>query len=158
MTSAFEADTFLGGESKLEVFNDSGIELPASQSEFNALLEIIESDQKVGFRYVEIVFVDEEEIVRVNKEFLQRDYITDIISFRYDDDPALNDAIEGTLYCCPPRIREQAKEFADNVKQEFLRVVVHGLIHLIGYDDQSEEEKKEMTRLENMYLSRIGEF
>ncbi|HCD51131.1 MAG TPA: rRNA maturation RNase YbeY, partial [Balneolaceae bacterium] len=49
-------------------------------------------------------------------------------------------------------------EFADNVKQEFLRVVVHGLIHLIGYDDQSEEEKKEMTRLENMYLSRIGEF
>lgn len=139
-------------DSPLQIFNTSGLDLPFKNDEAAFLLDLISKDQKSIFSFVELVYVDEAEISRINKEFLERDYVTDIISFRYDEDES-NQEIEGTLYCCAQRIAEQAKEFADSEKQEFLRVFVHGLIHLLGYDDQTQEEKSEMTRLENKYLS-----
>lgn len=139
-------------DSPLQIFNTSGLDLPFKNDEAAFLLDLISKDQKSIFSFVELVYVDEAEIVRINKEFLERDYVTDIISFRYDEDES-NQEIEGTLYCCAQRIAEQAKEFADSEKQEFLRVFVHGLIHLLGYNDQTPEEKSEMTRLENKYLS-----
>ena len=141
--------------SPIEIFNTSGLDLPFEESEAAFLLSEVSADQNCTFSFVEVVFVDEKEIVRINKEFLERDYVTDIISFRYDEDES-NQEIEGTLYCCAQRIQEQSKEFSDSAKEEFLRVIVHGLIHLVGYDDQTPEEKAEMTRLENTYLSKLG--
>ncbi len=142
-------------EHPLQIFNTSGLHLPFEESEAAYLLDAISKHQSCGYSFVELVFVDEDEIIRINKEFLDRDYITDIISFRYDETEN-NSEIEGTLYCCAQRIQEQASEYSDSTKQEFLRVVVHGLIHLIGYDDQTPEEKAEMTRLENHFLSLIN--
>tara|TARA_R110000868_G_scaffold304437_22_gene565424 strand:- start:150 stop:587 length:438 start_codon:yes stop_codon:yes gene_type:complete len=139
-------------EHPLEIFNTSGLELPFQDSEAAFLLDQISDQHGVAFSFVEIVFVDEQEIVRINEEYLKRDYITDIISFRYDDN-ATNLEIEGTLYCCSPRIKEQASEFSQSIKREFLRIIVHGLLHLTGYEDGSTKEKKEMTRLEDHFLS-----
>lgn len=106
------------------------------------------------FAEVELVYVHEEEIVRVNREFLQRDYVTDIISFRYDESES-NDEIEGSLVCCAPRITEQAGEFGQTEKEEFLRIFVHGMLHLIGYDDDTESKKNKMTELENYFLAKL---
>lgn len=139
-------------EHPLDIFNTSGLELPFQDSEAAFLLDQISEQEGVAFSFVEVAFVDESEIVRINKEFLQRDYITDIISFRYDEN-ATNLEIEGTLYCCAPRILEQALEFNQPNKREFLRVIVHGLLHLCGYEDSTSKEKKEMTRLEDHFLS-----
>lgn len=136
---------------KLSVSNTSGTDIPIDQSSLTSLLEIVETEQPVKFSEVELVYVDEEEIIRINKEFLDHDYVTDIITFRYDEGPG-NNEIEATLYCCAPRIAEQSKEFNSGLENEFLRVFVHGLIHLAGYNDQTEEEKKKMTTLENRYL------
>ena len=138
----------------LQLFNTSGLDLPFEESEAAFLLDAICHHQSCQYSFVELVYVDEAEILRINKEFLERDYITDIISFRYDEDDS-NTEVEGTLYCCAQRIQEQAKEYSDSIRQEFLRVIIHGLIHLIGYDDQTPEEKAEMTRLENHFLSLI---
>ncbi len=137
--------------SVLQIFNEAGYPLPFDEPEALELLHLISTDQQCEFSFVEVAYVDEDEIIRVNKEFLSRDYVTDIISFRYDEDES-NQAIEGTLYCCAQRIQEQALELGELPKKEFLRVFVHGLIHLIGYDDQAEDEKTEMTRLEDKYL------
>ncbi|GAB5408943.1 MAG: rRNA maturation RNase YbeY [Balneolaceae bacterium] len=136
----------------LEIFNTSGLELPFQSSEAAFLLDTISKQEEVAFSFVEIAFVDENVIVQINKEFLQRDYITDIISFRYDENTS-NLEIEGTLYCCAPRIAEQATEFSQLPKREFLRIIVHGLLHLCGYEDSTPEEKKEMTRLEDHFLN-----
>jgi len=84
--------------------------------------------------------------------------VTDIISFRLDDENDDNNSdqsIEGTLYCCAPRIAEQSAEFDADTKTEFLRVIVHGLLHLTGYDDQTESDKEKMTSLENHYLQSL---
>lgn len=141
---------------KLEVFNPSGFHLPFHVDDIYSVLSVIENMEDVSYQSVEIVFVDEPGIVDINKKHLQRDYITDIISFRYDEDPS-NQHIEGTLYCCAPRISEQSREFETSESTEFLRVIIHGLIHLIGYDDQTDADKKRMTELENLYLDKISQ-
>ncbi len=136
----------------IQIFNTSGIEIPISESDAILILEQIQAYQNCTYESVELVYVDEVEITRINKEYLEHDFVTDIITFRLDDGVNLS-AIEGTIYCCAQRIKEQASEFDETVKDEFLRVMIHGLIHLLGYNDHTHEEKVEMTRLEDFFLN-----
>lgn len=138
--------------SNLQIFNESGVDVPLKASKIKPLLNHITAQEHCGFSFVELVYVDEKEIIRINKEHLQREYITDIISFRYDEDSS-NSKIEGTLYCCAPRIIEQAEELNEPITEEFLRIFIHGTLHLIGYKDSSPEEKIRMTELEDKYLA-----
>lgn len=140
----------------LQIFNTTTLNLPCEETDCIKVFELVAKHEQANFELVEVAYVDEQEIIRINKKFLNKDYITDIISFRYDEDES--DAnIEGTLYCCLPRIIDQAKEFNQSSDRECLRILTHGLLHLIGYDDQTGTEKKEMTRLEDLYLSMINE-
>jgi len=156
MKMNFPDPSEFSGDEKLEVFNPSELPLPFDEADIHSAMSEIEKNEEISYQAVEIVFVDEPGIVEINKEHLQRDYITDIITFRYDEDPS-NQHIEGTLYCCAPRISEQSKEFEASESTEFLRVMIHGLIHLIGYDDQTEADKNRMTELENLYLDKISQ-
>lgn len=131
------------------VINESGVNLPVEESSYRKLMQLIESKEDVQFLSIELVYVDEEEILRINTEYLSHDYVTDIITFSYHD---ASEPVEGTLFCCAPRIMEQSKEFETQPEDEFLRIFAHGLLHLAGYGDATEAEKKEMTRLENHYL------
>ena len=135
----------------IQIFNTSGIEIPITESDATFILEQIQIHQNCEYDNVELVYVDETEITRINREYLDHDYVTDIITFRLDDGID-NSAIEGTIYCCAQRITEQSSEFNQATKVEFLRVMIHGLIHLVGYNDQTNEEKKEMTHLEDHFL------
>jgi rRNA maturation RNase YbeY len=139
----------------LQLYIDCNESVPLSQNTATSVMQLLQDEESVQFEMIELVYVDEEEIVRINKEHLERDYITDIISFRYDDgvEKKDNSAIEGTLFCCAPRIKEQADEYGETQYLEFKRIFIHGLLHLIGYKDKSEEEKNSMTQLENKYLS-----
>ena len=139
----------------VEFHNTSGISIPIELSLIEKAVNFIEKEQSVQFSHLEVVYVDENEIVSINKEYLERGYVTDIISFRYDEDES-DQQIEGTLFCCAPRISEQSNELGTNKKEEFLRIIIHGLLHLCGYDDDTEDSKQEMTRLENRYLSVLG--
>lgn len=141
--------------SPLQFFNDSGESIPLTESTAKAILEIIAEQEQVTFSFVELVYVNEQEIVRINTEHLDRSYVTDTISFRYDDDaePSESAGIEGTLFCCAQRIKEQASEFNEPIEREFRRIFIHGLLHLIGYQDAEPEQKSEMSRLEDTYLA-----
>jgi len=118
------------------------------------VLSLVSEKEKRSFEFVEVVFVNENEIISVNKKFLDRDYVTDIISFHYTEEE--NASIEGTLYCCAPRIQEQADELNQPHKTEFFRIFIHGLLHLIGYEDQTPEEKLEMRNKEDFYLNLLA--
>lgn len=138
----------------IQVFNETDMDIPLSTSTFETVLSSLSKSEDCSFQFVEVVYVDEEEIVRINKEHLERNYVTDIITFRYDDS-ADNSAIEGTLFCCAPRIREQTKEFNESPKKEFLRIYIHGLLHLAGYEDKTDEQKQQMTAREDFYLDHV---
>lgn len=149
----------LPNETILSVANPSQFELPVHQESLEKLLRFIESGENVKFEFVELVYVNEDGIVEINQKYLERDYVTDIISFNYDEDESVdssNKGIEGTLYCCAPRIAEQSSELKSDPEQEFYRIFVHGLLHLAGYEDSSPEEKETMTRLENHYLELLS--
>lgn len=105
------------------------------------MLNAVSKHFEVDFELVEVVYVDEAEIQRINTEYLKHEYVTDIITFRLDEQQT-DSTIEGTIYCCAQRIFEQAEEFDQQPRTEFLRVLIHGLIHLNGYNDQTTEEKK----------------
>lgn len=140
-------------EPTLQSFNESSVNVPLDQPTAQKILSLIEVHEKVVYSFVELVYVDEEEIIRINNEHLDRDYVTDIISFRYDEESGGDQEIEGTLFCCAPRIKEQAQEFGESAEREFKRILIHGLLHLIGYNDQTEEEKRSMTELEDKYMA-----
>ena len=135
----------------VQIFNISGISIPIKESDAIFISRLVQAHQKCEFELIELVFVDEQEITRINNTYLNHNYVTDIITFRLDDGID-NSAIEGTIYCCAQRISEQASEFNQTKKDEFLRVMIHGFIHLIGYSDQTLEEKKTMTKLEDYFL------
>jgi len=143
------------GYSGIHLFNELELALPLSKDDFESLASCIAEEENCSFYLLEIVFVDRQTIIAVNKEHLEHDYITDIISFRYDRD-STDQAIEGTLYCCGPRILEQAKELGQSPEREFKRIVTHGLLHLAGYNDKTESQKKVMRAREDYYLDKLN--
>lgn len=134
----------------VHLYNPSGFILPFELSLPEKIRELIENQEGIRFRHLEVVYVDEHEIQQINFQYLEEDYITDIISFRYDENK--DDAIEGTLYCCAPRIAEQAAEYGTDQQEEFLRVFIHGLLHLSGYHDDTPEKRHKMSKREDHYL------
>ena len=85
----------------------------------------------------------------VNQQYLQHDYFTDIITFDYCE----GDKLSGDLFISVDTVKENAIEYGTEFKDELNRVIVHGVLHLIGYDDHTEEDIMEMRSKENYYLS-----
>lgn len=139
----------------LRLFNPSGFQLPVKKQNLRLILNTVESEENVKFSLVEVVFVNQNEIIRLNKEYLDRDYVTDIITFRYDEVDIGSTAIEGTMYCCAPRIAEQSAEYYSAQDEEFYRIFIHGLLHLVGYNDHDDTEKEKMKEKENHYLAQL---
>lgn len=140
-------------EPVIECFNPSGFDLPLSEEQIQQLTSSVCSGEEKDFLMIEAVYVDENEIISINQEYLDRSYITDIITFSYNEE---DEPLEGTLYMCAPRIAEQAGEFDQMLSKEFARILIHGVLHLCGYDDSDPVSKEHMSTLEDKYLSASG--
>lgn len=98
---------------------------------------------------ISVIFCSDPYILDVNLKYLGHDYYTDIITFDYCEGDRLN----GDLFISIDSVRENALHYKTEFADELNRVIVHGILHLIGYDDHTAEEKKEMRSKENYYLS-----
>ena len=98
---------------------------------------------------VNIIFCSDNYILDINQKYLQHDYFTDIITFDYCEGKTLS----GDLFISVDTVRENALFYGTEFDDELNRVIVHGLLHLIGYDDHSEEDQKTMRSKENYYLA-----
>ena len=85
---------------------------------------------------------------KINVEYLNHDTLTDVITFPYRED-----IIEGDIFISVERIKENAKTFGVKFEQELHRIMIHGVLHLMGYGDKNPTDKKRMTDKENIYLS-----
>ena len=97
---------------------------------------------------INVIFCSDNYILDVNMKYLQHDYFTDIITFDYCEGKVLS----GDLFISVDSVRENSIEFGTDFEEELHRVIVHGVLHLIGYDDHTEEDKKVMRQKENYYL------
>lgn len=98
---------------------------------------------------ISIIFCSDNYILDTNIKYLQHDYFTDIITFDY----CQGDVLSGDLFISVDSVRENSIYFKTKFDDELNRVIVHGLLHLIGYDDHTEDEQKQMRSKEDYYLS-----
>lgn len=110
---------------------------------------ILEEDKKVG--KINYIFCDDEYLLQVNKDFLQHDYYTDVITFDY----VKGKTISADIFVSLPRISDNATALNKDFKIEFMRVLAHGILHLCGYGDKSSEEIAIMRDKEDFYLSKF---
>ena len=114
---------------------------------------IIESE---GFDEGEInyIFCDDDYLLKVNQDYLDHDYYTDIITFDY----VKGKTISGDIFVSLPRILDNASTLSQNFESEFNRVLAHGILHLCGYKDKTEEEKSQMRAKEDFYINQFKNF
>ena len=103
--------------------------------------------KKVG--ELAFVFCSDEKILEINLNFLQHDYYTDIITFDYSE----GEVISGDIFISVERVLENAASHQVDYNTELLRVISHGVLHLIGFQDKEEKKKVEMTRNEDLCMS-----
>ncbi len=99
---------------------------------------------------INYIFCDDEYLLQVNKEYLQHDYYTDIITFDY----VKGKTISGDIFVSLPRIFDNAETLSKDFDSEFFRVLAHGILHLCGYKDKTDEEISEMRNKEDYYLNK----
>lgn len=108
---------------------------------------ISSENKKLG--EINYIFCDDEHLLQVNRDFLQHDYYTDVITFDY----VKGKTISADIFVSLPRISDNAKSLSKDFNSELLRVLAHGVLHLCGYKDKSEDEILEMRSKEDYYLS-----
>ena len=108
---------------------------------------------KKGFELDEInyIFVDDIYLHKMNMEYLQHDTYTDIITFDY----SVGKKLSADIYVSVDRIKENADNFSVDFYNELARVMIHGILHLMKFNDHTDEEKKEMRQQENLCLEKL---
>ncbi|MBP3254493.1 MAG: rRNA maturation RNase YbeY [Bacteroidales bacterium] len=97
---------------------------------------------------VSYLFTTDEKVLQINKQYLNHDFYTDIITFDYTE----NDTVNGDIFISTDRVRENAVTFNTTFDQELHRVIIHGVLHLIGFKDHSDKEQKIMRQKEDEAL------
>ncbi len=108
------------------------------------------SGKKVGD--VNIIFCNDPSILEINQQFLGHDYYTDIITFDYCE----GNTVSGELYISVDTVEANAQEYNETFRNEIHRVIIHGILHLLGYDDHSEEDIAQMREQEDLALDNLS--
>jgi probable rRNA maturation factor len=155
--------------SRFIIYSD-GEEFPQEkvQALEEAMTDFVQGDVPLS---IEFVFVDEEEIRRLNRELRNTDKVTDVLSFPSLDDIKGEDLYAedfpyeideegnlmiGSVAVCVKRAQEQAEEYGHSFERELHYLLVHGIMHCLGYDHMTDEEKAEMREKEEWVLGKLG--
>jgi probable rRNA maturation factor len=130
-------------------FNNIFIIIPARKRLKQYIITLFEK-QQVALFTLTYVFCSDKDILTINKEFLNHNEYTDIITFTLSD-PAR--PIEGEIYISIDRVKDNAKKLGVNTNKELHRVIFHGALHLCGYKDKNPVDKSKMTQAEDKYLN-----
>jgi len=108
-----------------------------------------------GFKLAELNFIlcSDEYLLRINKDFLQHDDYTDVITFDNAEEPKI---ILGDIFISLERIKENAVNFKSTTLEELCRIMIHGTLHLLGYKDKTKAAKTIMTAKEDFYLAKLS--
>ncbi|MEP5611325.1 MAG: rRNA maturation RNase YbeY [Cyclobacteriaceae bacterium] len=109
---------------------------------------VLEHQKKLGD--VNYIFCSDDHLLEINKTHLDHDYYTDIITF---DNSDTDDSLEADIFISIDRVRENAPLHGASFENELSRVLVHGLLHLLGYNDKTESDTKRMREKETAYIS-----
>ena len=100
---------------------------------------------------INFIFTSDKHLLKINKEYLSHKYFTDIITFNYCE----NDTVSGDVFISVETVKNNSSRFNVTFIEELHRVIIHGVLHLLGFDDQNDEEKVVIREKENYYLERL---
>ena len=131
-------------------YNSEGVRMPKiKKRDTSAWIKAVAASygRKVG--EIGYLFVDDEKILEVNREYLSHDYYTDVITFDYDED----DTVSGDIVISLDTVRSNAQLFGKTYEEELYRVIIHGILHLCGINDKGPGEREIMEAAENKALA-----
>lgn len=114
----------------------------------NWILEVIDQNCKIAGD-INFIVTNDKSLYEINLKYLNTDTYTDIITFSLSDE---DEIISGDIYLSIERIKENAKKYHVTVEEEFRRILIHGIFHLLGFNDSTANEKRKMRRMENNSL------
>ena len=118
---------------------------------YSSWLENVCIAENKTIEVINYIFCSDEYLLKINQEHLQHDFYTDVISFPFAKDP-----IEGDIFISIERVKENALTHKVDFFTELKRVMVHGILHFLGYDDKDEQDQKVMSNKEDFYLNQFN--
>ena len=134
---------------KIELYNNYQKEINFDFEKIIKDVETLNSNAEIA-----LILVDIDEIHKINKEYRHKDYPTDVISFESDDEEDEN--YRGEIFLCGDKVYEQAKLYEHSNEREFAFLLVHGVLHLHGYDHMTEEDEKVMFAKQDEILNKLN--
>ena len=128
-------------------YDNTDHKITGSEKVKRVLKKVIAKEGKISGD-LSFIITNDEELKKINVQFLEHDYFTDVITFNYNE----GDRINGEIYISIDSVKENALNYNVSLTEEIRRVIIHGVLHLLGYDDKTEEEKVEMRQKENFWL------
>ena len=138
---------------QVKIYNDYDSKfLYNSESIKNLILNVFE--KKIKLIELSIILTNNISLSKLKKKYFNVNQFTDVIAFNLSDE---KDCIEGEIYISIDDVKENAKIYSESFENEFKRVIIHGGLHLMGFDDSTEDEKRTMKNLENIFLNKFKE-
>ena len=139
---------------KINILIDYLPKLPYNEEAIKELAQSVLLSNNYNNVNLSIILSNRVYLNKLKKKYLDLDYYTDVIAFNLSDN---NDCLEGEIYVSIDDVKENAMIFKQSYNNELKRIIVHGVLHLIGYDDTSEKEIEIMKELENKYIDKFKE-
>ena len=147
---------------QIGMFNETDVELTEEEKMIQKLVKEVLKEEKVRKAECNIIFVDNEKIHEINREYRHIDRVTDVISFALEDEMENEPSAQyemrvlGDIYISVDRAKEQALEYGHSFLREICFLAIHGMLHLLGYDHQTTEDEKIMFQKQEEVLAKYG--
>jgi rRNA maturation RNase YbeY len=136
---------------KISFFKENiDFNLPQKTSIKTWIQTIINQESNKKIKKINFIFCNDTFLHTLNKNYLQHDSLTDILTFDYAGN---KNTLESEIYISIDRIRENSKQYNTSFSRELHRVMAHGILHLLGFDDKTEHQRQKMHEKENQYLN-----
>ncbi|KXK39945.1 MAG: rRNA maturation RNase YbeY [Saprospiraceae bacterium] len=132
--------------------DETTVPFEGNEDTYASWLQSIAEEEGKSIESITYIFCSDDYLLEINRQYLNHDFYTDIITFPYQE----GDTLESDIFISIDRVKDNANQFGVSFEIELSRVMAHGLLHLIGYDDTTDELTAQMRTKENYYLSKLA--
>lgn len=135
-------------------FNYEDVSIPGfDETKTRAWIKLVITEEGYALAGIQIIFCTDEKLLAINRQYLDHDTLTDVITFNYNDE---FDGVAGDIFISYERVVENARDFGISVPNELHRVIIHGVLHLLGFDDGTTADILKIREKENYYLTLLS--
>ena len=137
---------------QIKIYNDYNSKFLFNSAKIKSLILNVFEEKQIKLIELSIILTNNISLSKLKKKYFNVHQFTDVIAFNLSDE---KDCIEGEIYISIDDVKENSEKFDQKFDIEFKRVLIHGVLHILGFEDASDKEKKNMRNIENKYLNKI---